>query len=100
MGKWNLLPEIAQELQLKRERSINLRRQPNGPGDIPSNYVCYKIYCIHSGNKELLLYEFTNYKTAYTFLEFLGEVNQLPVWDQVEEQRKLAFQRRSERGRR
>ena len=100
MGKWCLLPDLAQELQLKRERSISTRIQPRTMGNRTTDFVGYEIFCIHSGNQELLLYEFTDYKAAYTFLELLGAECQLPVWDQVEEQRKMAFKRRAQRGRR
>lgn len=98
-GTWVPLPDFIQEIHLNKEYELNPNHSARSSRKTDVNYISYKVSCVHTGNQEVLLYEFSKYKPAYLFLEVLGDYCQLPVWDQVEEQREMAYKRRSQRRR-
>ncbi|MGB0424670.1 MAG: hypothetical protein ACPGED_10110 [Flavobacteriales bacterium] len=99
-GKWVSLPDFMQEVQLRKEYELNPNYDSRTKRKTDVNYIAYRLVCVHSGNKDVLLYEFTEYKPAYQFLEIINLYSGVPIWDQVVEQQQEAKKRRAHRGRR
>ena len=99
-GKWVSLPDFMQEVQLKKDYELTPNHSSRTIRKTDVNYIAYRIVCVHTGNKEVLLYEFTEYKPAYQFLELLNLYCGVPIWDEVVEQRQAAIKKRTQGRRR